>query len=346
MENLNLKEYMESVIDEREYDLSELLPRGVIIEMMESTGASRNKIKNYLSIIKEERDIVYEPKEKDYKSLVKTMEEIFSENDYNVFDLPYGVLTKMSRDLGKPPGVINYAYRRLKKENRIVTSKRSTIIRTIRTPIYNACIEQDLLRNSNQEGKPCHIISNYICNYLPRGGYGLLIGTPTAFCASKNCSNNMIQVDNLIIAAMLEHTTIVSPTIVIGSALDAEKARKKADDWKSNNATNKCKVITDKVDRDSFSHYVTTLAGKSLICKVVLLTSGNWEGTTSKSSRGLDLNFKDPSLYLTSIFPKLHILALVRDEINRGFKAMYLNNGNCGVLTRVPHRKEIQLVSC
>jgi hypothetical protein len=160
---------------------------------------------------------------------------------------------------------------------------------------------------------------------IPQGGSGILIGTPLPFCASSVSTNNMVLVDELIVAHELNFSTDNVLEIIIGNGNNKERAKMKCQEWKRNNITCNCAVVEDIVDKTSFTSHVTRVVEKSPLTKVVLITSGHY---TNSNWNGMDLNFKEACLYLTQKdrYPNLHILAMVFGPGNN-FHIKYHNDG-------------------
>ena len=175
------------------------------------------------------------------------------------------------------------------------------------------CVENNLTRaNPNSEREACNGLCKIILNELPRGGVGMIIGTPTAFCASCHERHKLFLTDNLKVAHMLDMTTDHPPIIVIGNAVDPVKAELKAFHWLNNNTTNHFTIETGIVDKISYTHHITKLAEKHDLCKVILMGSGVWTGSTYSEHKwkGFDFDFRSPSEYLITRYKNLHIVAM------------------------------------
>ena len=142
----------------------------------------------------------------------------------------------------------------------------------------------------------------------------MIIGTPTAFCASHHKRNNMFLTDNLKVAHILDMTTDEDkhPIIVVGDAIDPVKAELKTFHWKTNNTTNHFNIKKGIVDKISYTHHITKLAEKHDLCKVILMGSGVWNGSKHSEYKwkGFDFDFRSPSEYLITQYPNLHIVAM------------------------------------
>jgi hypothetical protein len=185
--------------------------------------------------------------------------------------------------------------------------------------LYQCCIENGLTRKMpNLEEGCCNKFIQILKHNIPIGGGGMIIGTPTAFCASEHQSNNELLTDNLKVAIVLELVTDTIPTIVIGNAINQQKANIKAMHWKNNNATSDYNVYVDIVDKYGYFQYVSEFAKRNPFAKVLLMTSGQW-GFCRKSQEkyeGWDFNFKEPSEYLVKKYRGLHILAMIGRSLN------------------------------
>lgn len=244
------------------------------------------------------------------------------DHNMDVFNMKFGDVPMIAEALNMNKKTVASTINRIKKKQQESNQKPKegeTISEEIpKQPHINIftdfCVKWGLTRNNpNKEVVACENICKGLLD-LPRGGKGIIIGTPTAFCASENKNNNLLLTDNLKVAHILDATTDlgISPTIVIGNAVNPEKAELKAFHWKNNNSTASYDVIIDVVDRDSFTYYVTLYAEKFDFCKVVLMTSGGWIGCeSSKKKWGVDGNFKSPSEFLVQKFPGLHIIAMI-----------------------------------
>ena len=194
--------------------------------------------------------------------------------------------------------------------------------------IQNCLLERGLVRGSNKQGPASKTIIHALDVILPRGGNGLLIGTPgPLFTGASQMNNNNIIVDELFIAIFLEHVTGNPIEIVIGNAHDEIKAMEKASDWKAIDMLHKdTDIKLDVVHRDSFNYYVTKFTSRYTFTKVVLLTGGIWECNIQTARKhNLDLSYADPVRFLTSKFANLHVLALCRK--GTGFCVKYVHNG-------------------
>ena len=217
------------------------------------------------------------------------------------------------------------------KRTPVVASMPKRRMNPPRVDFQNICLENNLLRkNPSKEVLACRTMTNALIRKLPIGGIGLMIGTPAPFCAAAIEKNKLFLVDNLEVAIALRATTDEPPSMIIGNIIDPVKAEIKAQHWRSNNSTNDFKISTEPVDRDSYFFHLTMLAQNNDLVKVVLLTSGLWSGSQrTRKKYGFDTNFRDPSIYLTSRYPNLHVLAMTMGRDNRTyvFQVKYVHDG-------------------
>jgi len=253
--------------------------------------------------------------------------------------LPKGSYNKFAETLNVSRYVIGCMIREIRKENHSKVEKNESP--TQDREIQNHLLRNNIVRNSNQEGVVCKRINQTIQNILPQGGAAMIIGTSAPFCASTYSNNNQIITDNLSVAITLDLTTDEPVTIIVGNAVNPEKAKLKASHWQSINYPNDLIVKVDRVDRDGFMMYVTSFVEnhKDVPCKVILLTSGLWNFTNSTKIRFMragikgDFNFESPSKFLTSRYKNLHILAMTLGvEGSFRFSIRHLHNGKDEVI--------------
>lgn len=305
---------------------------------------SRSKVKPFdkritTTIIKETKG--------DKKDKTKSnLKNILNEEGYDINKrLKRGSRIDFANRLGVDPHIIEVKLRQIRKESgsKVQKTESSTENRDVQICLLNL----GLLRKSNLEGVACKTINHNLQHKLPWGGAGMIIGTPTALCASDGATNNQIMTDNPAVATVLDSTTDINNpvSIIIGNAVNPEKARLKEQHWNSINYPNDLSVKVDRVDRDGFTMYVTAFVEryKPYPCKVILLTSGIWEfsRTTQQNFKknGIEgnFNFEDPSKYLTSKYKNLHILAMTKGPY--GFNIRYLHNGK-NEIVELPKPKE------
>jgi len=329
---------LEFEIETNGYELNKYLPRGFIPKMMEQTGRTRNvisyclgNIRKKLGVIKLEPATTSEPKlntnfTRNGLSLI--VEKYLNDNNYNLTKrLPLGSLEQIAKDLKLKKTQVQDSLKVVKKRKGIQVRNSNTITK----PSVNNLVR--VFKNFGVERKSPNrnrISSDIICRTLihdiPNGGVSMMIGTATPFAISPNPKNNCLLTDELEIAAILRHTCDKDPIIIVGNLISPEKAEIKGKFWKNINTTCNCDIIVDRVDRDSFTNHVTKLAEPNLPAKVVLVTSGVWSCCKpTRRKYGYDFNYQSPSLYLSTVYPNLHILAMVMHA--NIFKVHYINNG-------------------
>jgi len=243
------------------------------------------------------------------------------------------VINELTNKLGIERKSVISKIHALRKKTAGVNTKADRVHKSSVTDFYKICHKYDITRKSpNKERDACNKIIKVI-NDLPKGGAGMLIGTPTSFCISKNTKNKLLLTDNMEVATTMIHSTNVPTSIVVGNAINPTRAKVKATHWKSNNSTYKCSVLLDIVDQVSYTYYVTQLAETNPLAKVILMTSGLWGFCKESQEKyeGFNFDFKTPSEYLTSKYSNLHIVAMVGGAPTESFKIHYLNNGNTTV---------------
>ena len=246
--------------------------------------------------------------------------------------LPYGAVIKISKELNLPKKEVTNTILSIRRGLSVNINRKSE---SISKPTTNRLVKifekfgverQAPNQNRSSSNKIIHALEHLI----PAGGAGLLIGTPTPFATSPRANNNLLLTDEFEIAIALKMKCQYLPTIVVGNLISPEKATIKGEFWKSNNSTCNCDVIVDLVNRDSYTRYVTQVAEKHPLSKVVLVTSGVWKCCHRIHKKyGFNFDFQAPSKYLTSIYPNLHILAMVMGDRRRPFQfdVHYLHNG-------------------
>ena len=272
--------------------------------------------------------------EKNYEQAVK---EFIDNNNYNLSErLPYNIYRTISAGTGVPRECINYILGKTRAERGITLKIDSNIPFSNINVLGDFCLRRGLIRGSNKEGIVCKTIINQFPQ-LPGGGHSLLIGTPTPICVFDNSKfGNFIIIDNLQVALALNDASD-HLTISVGSGVSKWKAMTKVDLWKRMMPLARANVVMEIVDKNTYARRVENLAKKAMkentVAKIVLLTSGVWAGSKySREKYGLDLDFKSPSRDLTSKYPNLHILAMIRTK-QSVFEVVYLNNGKQRILS-------------
>ena len=262
------------------------------------------------------------------KPTLKEVKAAIEEKGYDLKRrMPRGSISKLSKKFNIKDKQLIYMIGRLRQESKVLIQNNQQSKTVDFLEFQKVCRNNNFIRLSKQETRACETISKFIMDKLPRGGNSLLIGTPTALCAGiSKTFNKKIAADNLMVAHVMRLTSD-SLTIAIGSGVDEEKAAKKAAVWKSLTELENPEVITECINRDSYTRLVTRAMEKYSLCKVVLLTSGLWEGSASSRSKyKFDTNFQTPSKHLTNIYPNLHILALTKHLLYK-FSVKYVHKG-------------------
>jgi hypothetical protein len=263
-----------------------------------------------------------------FENMKMGLAQVIESKGYDLAErLPRGFINEMVGQFSAAKNDIKYALTLLRQERGVIIKRKSRVKKLKKNKFLEVCREYGFMRSSKKEGVACEAICKHLIYNVPHSGHSLLIGTPTPWCASDlGTYNNTIIDDNDMVAKTMKLTSS-SMTIAIGNSVDSEKADRKADCWNRMSTMKDVEVITEPIHRDSFNRLVTRYADKNQICKVVLLTSGTWRGCKkSYDKHELDLNFESPSIYLTRMYPNLHILALVRTS-NYVFSVKYVHGG-------------------
>jgi len=261
--------------------------------------------------------------------LEKRIARIIDKKGYDLTKrLPYGFACKTAKDIGITSVKVRETVNAIRKSRHISVQQENTVKLNDSNGFNDVCRDNNLMRQGNKEGLACKSIRKFVMDNLPRGGHGLLFGTPIPLCVSDHPTFNKTLIDDELAIAHTMVDTCDGLTIVIGDAVKNAKAQFKVDTWKRLYTMHKANVVKEPVNRDSFTRWMTKLIEKHSICKVVLITSGSW--TNSKSSWDkyrFDVNFEAPSKYLTSIYPNLHILALTMSH-QYMFSVKYVSGGS------------------
>lgn len=238
--------------------------------------------------------------------------------------LPKSLLINIAAQLGVEKYKVSYIVNCLRKNHPLEFQKAQ---RQPSNLFHDACKSYDFIRSSKQETNACDLITEYLMRFLPAGGYGLLAGTPTPFCASFHKKNHhSILTDNFEVAIIMKKTCD-QLCLLIGNAVKPEKAQYKADTWMRTSSMKRAEILVGPVNSESFARKVEALAKKHPLCKVVFLTSGAW--TSSRRSRrkySFNVNFRDSLLKISAQYPGLHIIAMTMSSIMR-FDVKYVNKG-------------------
>lgn len=339
-----IRKELKSFIDENGYDLHKSLPSGASSKMKTHFGVSTGVLNYELQIIRGTRKDAHGKKccpvsrdDIDNRSSCSLITEYLLTHDDDITKkLPRGRGIQIAKDLGIKYNTFMSGFRKLKKSKGIIIIKdggargkklvKHPVSKT--HPIKKYCVDNKFIRSSpTKEYAACQSIIKSLFG-LPSGGGGMIIGTPSVFSACSSDKYSLVSIDNMEVALALKWTTDITPTLVIGNAVEPAKAQVKANDWAMMNSTSKFNIILDKVYRDSFTRHISMFAEKNKIAKVVLMMSGAWAcSIATKIKYGMDLNFKDPSEYLTNVFPNLHIIAMTRKARGFNFEVRYVYRG-------------------
>lgn len=319
------------------YDLSKYLPRGFIPKMMKKTGRKKSTINQSIHRFRNEMKIVSarskkpRPKKPDCRKTGTStiVEKYIEDNGYDLTRrLSLGSIDKIASGV---------AIERKKVKNAISVIKRKNGLRVqtgnnVKRPAVNNLVEIfepfNVEKQSPNQNKICSDRILYaLMDDIPKGGAGLLIGTSTPFATSPTPKNNLLLTDELDIAVLLRMTCKHLPRIVVGNLISPKKAEIKGLFWRNINSTSNCEISVQPVDRDSYTQQITALAEEHSLVKVVLMGGGVWScSEPSRRKYKQEFNFKSPSLYLSTVYPNLHILAMVMH--GNLFKVHYIHNGN------------------
>jgi len=259
------------------------------------------------------------------KNWAEYVEEALGKEGHDLTrNTPTDFISRMAKETGKSRIQIRELVRAIRKERHIYTQRIPKRPHSKRNKMIEVCQKAGLMRASNKQGVVTRAIIEFVLHNLPPSGGALMIGTAGPFFASDVCALKNTLVDDEFGLAIILRCTSDKFTIVVGNGVSKRKARIKADQWRASFILRPVDVEEDIVDRDSFNSWVSRMAERHSICKVVLLTSGSWTG---RHSSGIDLGFRSPAKYLTKTFRNLHILA-IRRRAEYSFDAIYLHNGS------------------
>ncbi|MGD2072379.1 MAG: hypothetical protein PVG65_02695 [Candidatus Thorarchaeota archaeon] len=277
------------------------------------------------------------------RGIKEKVKRILVEENYDLSKrLPYGSAPKIAVRLDTTPKSVLSLIGTIRKNTGIKAPALNRNKPTsTKIPFIDYLLENNFDRKMPRQSRAAYdkiIYAILDFDKIPRGGAGLLIGTPEPFSATTHERyHNALLVDELEVGSYLNRTTDkdIPLTIVIGNLFHGgEQAKLKAKLWRNNNITSGSTILVEPVDRNSYTHHVDTLAQKHPLSKVILIGSGVWK--CSESSRlkygGHDFNFKDPSEYLTKIHRNLHILALTMERGSYDFDVRYLHDGKQEIL--------------
>lgn len=252
--------------------------------------------------------------------------------------LPYGFVDRTSEKLNLKKNTVKHAVKKAKQQlGNIKCKVNSQIVpkyKTFFTEFQQYCLDNELYRSApNLEKDACDTINQALIYTLPPGGRGMIIGTAAPWCACPDENNNLLLLDNFVVASILQQTTKTPLKIFIGNAVNAKKSELKASHWRAINTTHNSEVCVGKLDSYSYHREVTLFAKENDLTKVILMTSGPWESCKETNEKyGLNMNFKDPSIDLMRHFKNLHILAMKLNYAKKKFDIIYLHDGNMTIL--------------
>lgn len=260
--------------------------------------------------------------------LVDIIGKIVEDRNYNLTKrIPYGDIRKIADIAGCTETQARRAADYYRERKRLYIQKDQSVIKCESNILLKSLRDTDQLRPAQLEGDCIETMKKQAMDMLPRGGECLVIGTPTSLCAVKHPSYSQMLIDDESSMVHILLPTCDHLTMVIGNGVNPLKAKHKADNWVRMYTMRKSKVFLDRVDSYSYTRWVSILADKHSILKVFLLTSGSWNGSKySLNKYGLNVDFKSPSIYLTSVYSNLHILALKASGSHK-FEVMYVHNG-------------------
>jgi len=289
---------------------------------------------------------VWLPKDEDgtvitYEILIKELERVLERDgiDYLNQDIPRGYLSGVTREYA---GVTRVEMGRALKELRIRKRAIPVKIKTENemsnykslqhaydignTNFRQSLVDCRMIRSSPKEKNANIKIGRLLTNTVPKGGSGILMGSPTAICASQDSMSKNLIIDNTGVATALLFSTDYM-RIVVGNIIDPEKATLKVAQWKNLDLFRDIPVEDYPLDARGFYDKVTEMitAGNKFL-KVVFLSSGVWYG---KNEKRFDANFHDAAMELSRKHSGLHLLTMVRSH--PGFNIHYINKGKTKV---------------
>jgi len=222
---------------------------------------------------------------------------------------------------------ISYVIQKIRKQTGKFASEhlRGCITDTVPSSLSECCLQDGLIRGSNNEGPAIDLMVACCGNekILPHGGKAMMIGTPVSFCACPSVNNNLLITDNLRLAHIVDFTTEYPVKIIVGSAVDENKAITKVQQWRSNSSTKDFDTRYAWLDRFTYYDFINEFASDGKLTKVFKLDNGTWKDCKySKRKRKLmghpemDLNFHKSSIDLSLKYPNLHILAMTKEHLH------------------------------
>ena len=330
MDTTKRKELILNQLSEDNIDINKRLPYGYVTKLSSILEIEKQIVHGAIASLKRES------KPKAYLGVhIDAIQKYLKDNNLDLHKrMPSGSSTELAKILKVTPKSVYNMIGKLRKRDtakealKIIEDEQGAPEPTLED-FKELCLKNDFIRKApDKEATACDIICDFLHTRMTRGGAGMIIGTPTAFAASKNQQYKMVASDNLEVAISLKWTTDIIPTVVIGNSVNPEKAKLKALHWSQLSSTSKFNILLDKVDRDSYTHHVTRFAEANSFAKVIMMMSGVWEcAESTRKKYGMELNFKDPSVYLSTIYPDLHILAMTRNIKKFGFSIQHVHRG-------------------
>lgn len=277
------------------------------------------------NVILPERKIILNVTPKHYNSIL-LKDELKNQGMFIKDRFKQGDIIKLSNKLNINEVDIYQIITRLRKQQGIKINSKKSRFKEIeigsRTPInYLVLADKQYRAGPRLERTACDTFIHALTNVVPYGGISLIIGTPAIFSACPEGNYISLCMDNLEVAIIAKLTTQVPGLIVIGNCINHKKAMSKATEWKSNNITNKFKVLVGPVVRDTLYYHIKLLAKKYKLVKVILMTSGVWEDTISTRNKRkkdfphlppLDFNFEAACKQAVKDYDNVHILAMAK----------------------------------
>lgn len=273
-------------------------------------------------------------------TLIQSVERILIKEGHILDDrLPDGTINKIAKILKANRSSVKSTIVNIRKnsDRKIRPYRRK---RTKESIFHEALKKAEFLMKSPKKwGFAVKIIIENV-RKLPEEGYAVLIGTPNAIAFSNQGNSKYEIIMTEYNLAYILSLTSKELRIEIGNKVSKEKADGKADLWEHFDTFNLAKIRRRTIDKKSFMNIIDQVANKALregtICKVVLVTSGHWNGSKNAYRKyGMDLGFKNASIKLTTLYPNLHIFSSIFIN-DHDFKAVYVHKGKEKTLNAKP----------
>lgn len=257
--------------------------------------------------------------------------------------MKHGMALELSKIHKIPGNIFSQAKERLANEVRLEQARHpfnNHILRvqsSKRRELNLNLLEQDQIRKAPRaELVACNTMNHALIYRLPPGGVVLLTGTPAPFSACPT-NYNLTSDDNLSVAHHADSTSEHRGEIIVGNAVDNQKALDKAREF-NGLATihNAFDVFIGRIDRYTLEFHIKRLLKKFDLVKVILMGGGNWVGNTKiMKDYNLDVNFSAPCRELVQKHSNLHILAMTMGQATNNtetrrsytFAIKYLHDG-------------------